>query len=162
MTASRSTPPALPAFLQLWREALRTPADDPALPGDRLAEVPVSLVVPVVLSLMGDTRVTARGALSLRRLASGRRVLGVEMEHPLFGGFQRPVRRWTVSLDDVVDVRWVPGRWGGALVVTPMGRGSLAAFPGRPRGPVTLRVGRGGRTRAAALARAVALADLPD
>lgn len=162
MTASPTFSAPLGSLMEAWREMTASARPDPALPGHRLASVPVAFDVPVVLSWMGDTKVTVQGTLSLHRLANGRHLLGVEMPHPTFGGFHQPVRRQTLSLDDVLDVRWEPGRWGGALVVTPMGRSGLGAFPSGLRGPVTLRVGRGGRGEAVAFAHAVALADLPD
>ena len=163
MTASHPAP--LPRFLSdvafLWKEMTASLPRDPALPGVPTASVRVSYRVPVVLSWMGDTETPVEGTLSLRRTASGH-VLGVELPRPVFGGLRSSVRRHAVSLDDVLDVRWEPGRWGGALVVTPMGEGRLDAFPGRPRGPVRLRVGRAERRQAAAFAHAVALADLPE
>ena len=163
MTTSHPAP--LPRVLSdvaaLWRELTAPLPRDPALPGVPTESVRVGYRVPVLVSWMGDTETAVEGTLSLRRTDAGH-VLGVEMPRPLFGGLRSFVGRRAVSLDDVLDVRWEPGRWGGALVVTPMGSGPLDAFPGRPRGPVRLRVGRADRKRAAAFAHAVALADLPD
>ncbi|MDT7856589.1 hypothetical protein RQM47_08050 [Rubrivirga sp. S365] len=154
-----AAPPLVPssvAFLRLvWRELAAPPVVDAAFPGVRLADVPVTL------GGLGDGALSVAGTLSLHRTAAGAHRLGVELPHPLFGGLRLPVRRRVYSLDDVLDVRWEPGRWGGTLRLTPMERGGLRDLPGRPRGAVSFGVGRGDRARAEAFAHAVAVADLP-
>ena len=130
------------------------PSDDPALAGRVEAEVAVSL--PVYY----DALTHVEGTLSLRRL-DGAPWLGIEVPAPIYGGLASPVRRVALSLDDVLDVVWTPGVWGGTLTVTPLAGGGLGALPTSSRGAVAFEVGRAARRDAEALAHAVALADLP-
>lgn len=139
--------------VRAWIESFRWA--DAAPWGEPVASVAVTLGSAL------DGRVHARGTLALLRRPDGTHRLGVEVPGS-FVGYRLPGdHRWSFSLDEVLDVRWEPGLWAGALVVAPLEPGELRALPGRPRGEARLRVARRDRAAAEAFARAVALADLP-
>lgn len=148
------------AGLRLARNAARSWVESLRWKSAAFDGVPIASV-PVTLGGALSGHVHARGTLSLLRGADGSHRLGVEVPGSLWGTLLPGQHRWAFSLDDVLDVRWAPDLWAGALVLTPMERGGLGALPGRPRGEARFRVARRDRSAARSFARAVALADLP-
>lgn len=145
------------ALLRTLAGSFRSPLrPDPPFLGVRLASVEFSQ------DLLSDSGLDVRGTLVLYRKPDGLTRIGVEMPHPVWGGLWAPVRRRSFSLDDILEVRWEPGRWGGELVLTAMARDGFACLPGNPRDRFPVRVARSDRAQAQAFAQAVALADLPD
>ena len=138
-----------------WRTFTEPPTQDPPFAGSTLASV------PFFQDRLGDGGMTVRGTISLYRTPAGRTRVGIEMPHPIWGGLWAPVRRRSFSLDEVLEVRWEPGRWGGELVLTAMRRDGFSSLPGSPRDRFPIRIGRADRARAEAFAHAVAVTDLP-
>lgn len=138
-----------------WQYLTSPPSPDPLFTGSRVASVAFAQ------DGLGDGGMTVTGTLSLHRHRDDGYTVGIEMPSPVFGGLWAPVRRWSFSLDEVLEVRWEPGRWGGEVVLTAMTREGFADLPGAPRDRFPVRVGRRDRERAQAFAQAVALADLP-